>query len=508
VWRCGVAVGLAATVVGSLSSSGPAGAAPQTDSIPLSTIGTAPPTRSGPLPNQVGWSVDRGTPHPTQGYVIFAPNTQTWTFDRPVSLRFSVRGLTGVPGECMQVPVGSVVESLAPSHTYDPATRTLCPIANVDSADTIFTLGPATSMTLVAVGRPEAGRGPGFIEVTYDLPEPTISIPSAGATYVVGQPVPANYGCTGGSGAVSTVSGPVANGAPVDTTVTGTYTFTVTCTDEFGATSTVTNSYSVVPGAVANDDDVVTEADSPVTFDPLANDAPPTGGTLDPTTVVLIDGGNPVTTLTNADGTYVVDPVRGAITFTPAPGFTGPSTPVQYRVTDSFGVQTTASITVTVAGGTTTTSPTSTTTAPTDPCASTTTTTTSSTTTSPSSTSSTTTSSTSTSSTTIPSPTESAATTSSSTTSSSSTFGASPANSGPSGFARARAQVPDPCVSTTTVARTTPVVTSGGVATGGRGSSAGALPVTGQQPVGPLAVVAILLVLIGAALVIAIRPRQ
>lgn len=103
--------------------------------------------------------------------------------------------------------------------------------------------------------------------------------------------------------------------------------------------------------SAAADDDVVAERDVPVTFDPLENDTPPTGGgTFDPTSVRLIDGiGDPVTELeVPGEGTYTVDTTTGRITFVPETGFTGSATPVTYRVTDSLGEVVTATITVTV----------------------------------------------------------------------------------------------------------------------------------------------------------------
>jgi len=221
----------------------PVSAAPQTSSIPLSTLGPAP--QSGTLANQVGWSVNIGVPHPDQGYVFFPPGTQVWTFDRPVSLRFGIAGLTGT-GECVRVPVGSVLQSLAPSHTYDPATRLVCTVTAVPAASSIFTLaGPTTSLSLDAVGAPGFGRGPNLIEVTYDLPNASVTGPADGAVFEVGESVPADFGCTPGTGAITSTVGDVPLGQPIDTSTPGDFTFTVTCTDEYGATSTVTSSYSV-----------------------------------------------------------------------------------------------------------------------------------------------------------------------------------------------------------------------------------------------------------------------
>ena len=60
----------------------------------------------------------------------------------------------------------------------------------------------------------------------------------------------------------------------------------------------------------------------------------PTGGS-----VTLVDGnGDPATTVTvPGQGTYVLDPDTGVITFTPDLGFTGTPQPVGYRVSDAYG---------------------------------------------------------------------------------------------------------------------------------------------------------------------------
>ena len=53
---------------------------------------------------------------------------------------------------------------------------------------------------------------------------------------------------------------------------------------------------------------------------------------------MLLDGINPVTSLTRTDGVYTVDSTTGVITYVPAVGYTGTAlTPVAYRVTDSIG---------------------------------------------------------------------------------------------------------------------------------------------------------------------------
>jgi CshA-type fibril repeat protein len=59
----------------------------------------------------------------------------------------------------------------------------------------------------------------------------------------------------------------------------------------------------------------------------------PTGGS-----VALLDaGGNPDTHVATDEGTYDLDPVTGAVTFTPRNGYAGTPAALQYVVTDAYG---------------------------------------------------------------------------------------------------------------------------------------------------------------------------
>ncbi len=101
------------------------------------------------------------------------------------------------------------------------------------------------------------------------------------------------------------------------------------------------------PAPVVDDISTATTPSTPVTVTPTVG--LPDGRTLDVAQTRLIDASSaPVTSLTNADGTWEVDTSTGAITFTPAPGVTGPVTPVSYRVQDSAGIQASATISVEV----------------------------------------------------------------------------------------------------------------------------------------------------------------
>jgi hypothetical protein len=82
-------------------------------------------------------------------------------------------------------------------------------------------------------------------------PSAQVSSPSDGATYTLGQIVAADYVCRDGAGGpgIRSCAGPVASGAPIDTSQPGRHTFTVTATSIDGQRSEVTVQYTVVlPG--------------------------------------------------------------------------------------------------------------------------------------------------------------------------------------------------------------------------------------------------------------------
>jgi hypothetical protein len=85
--------------------------------------------------------------------------------------------------------------------------------------------------------------------VTYhvtDSQPPTISItsPADGAIYALNQSVTANYSCADNN-STPTCTGPVPNGGSINTSQSGTFTFTVTSTDSAGNTTTKTSTYKV-----------------------------------------------------------------------------------------------------------------------------------------------------------------------------------------------------------------------------------------------------------------------
>jgi hypothetical protein len=78
-----------------------------------------------------------------------------------------------------------------------------------------------------------------------DTTAPKINLISPTKVYAVHQKVNANYSCTDPDDAVATCAGPVANGAPINTSAAGQHSFTVVATDSHGNTSTATAVYTV-----------------------------------------------------------------------------------------------------------------------------------------------------------------------------------------------------------------------------------------------------------------------
>ncbi len=101
-------------------------------------------------------------------------------------------------------------------------------------------------------------------------PSAAITSPSAGATYTKGLVVDAGYGCQEGASGpgISTCTGPVAAGQPIDTSTAGPHTFTVTATSSDGQTVTKTVSYTVAsPENTFRVSHVKTHRDGTVTLD-------------------------------------------------------------------------------------------------------------------------------------------------------------------------------------------------------------------------------------------------
>ncbi len=101
--------------------------------------------------------------------------------------------------------------------------------------------------------------------VVADGTRPTITVtaPAAGGRYAQHAPVAAHYACQDGpnGSGVASCTGPVADGASLDTATLGTRTFSVTARDRAGNVATKTVTYVVVPDTTAPTATISTPAD-------------------------------------------------------------------------------------------------------------------------------------------------------------------------------------------------------------------------------------------------------
>jgi hypothetical protein len=205
----------------------------------------------GTLSNGVGWTLDKGIAGSPAGALIGVNETQTVTFDRPVSVVFSVSGLNCV-NEGMDIATPVTASNINPNHTWDPATQIVrSQGAALDELSFFTAKEPVTSITATAVSASGCFRGLATFEVSfYENQTPTVSIaaPIDGGVFTQGQTLLADYSCADADtvhvDAVTCV-GNVADGSPIDTSTTGAKSFTVTATDEHGATSDQTVAYTV-----------------------------------------------------------------------------------------------------------------------------------------------------------------------------------------------------------------------------------------------------------------------
>lgn len=264
------------------------------------------------VPGQGIWTVN-----PTSGAITFAP--QTGFEDNPTPVAYTVADDVGNISNAATVtltfqerPVAGNDAQVSP--TIAPVT--VNPLTNDSDVD--GTLVPA-SVVLTATGAPAgsvlAADGktltvPGEGVWTVDLTTGAITFTPDPA--LVGNPTPATY-------TVSDDDGNASNEATV--------------TVGFGE-----------PPVAQNDTSDTGIFGQPVTISALLNDSDP-DGTLNPRSVAFTD---PAALDTNGDGfadtlvvpdegTWVIDPVTGEVTFTPDSELVGNPTPVSYTVQDNDG---------------------------------------------------------------------------------------------------------------------------------------------------------------------------
>ena len=109
---------------------------------------------------------------------------------------------------------------------------------------------PASFGTATDAAGGSATVAVGQIQVDATAPTVTLTTPTSGGSYVQGAVVNAAYTCSDTTSGVATCAGPVANGAPINTSTTGPKSFAVTATDVAGNTTATSVSYTVTPAVV------------------------------------------------------------------------------------------------------------------------------------------------------------------------------------------------------------------------------------------------------------------
>jgi uncharacterized repeat protein (TIGR01451 family)/gliding motility-associated-like protein len=262
--------------------------------------------------------------------------------------------------------------------TYDQVTGVACPTAPGGICSSILVETGSTTYQYTVdkpvleidnlVGTYNAGTYTGSITVT------NTSTTVNQTNTAPANPVKVDFYCadnvgnpTGAILSTFTMAGPIAMGA----TVTENFTLTGAACSGAGnvvAVISTTNNCTCTASQllmnllpIATDDTAPYTVTTPVTVDVLANDT--TGDTVVPSTVSLVaasipgatcdvtDANGDCTTVTvPGEGVWTVDPVTGAVTFTPCTAagvpnascttaFTGTPTPIQYNVEDADGNQ-------------------------------------------------------------------------------------------------------------------------------------------------------------------------
>ena len=251
---------------------------------------------SGPVtvPGEGTWTYD-----PTTGEITFSP--EAGFLGDPTPLEYVASDFAGNVAEPAEVVVTYLPSAIDDESLDNPAGSTVT--VDVLGNDPTVDLDPST----VAIDDPN-----------YDPSTGTLVVPGEG-TWTV-DPATGEITFTPEAGFLS-------DPTPIS--------YTVEDADGNEVSAEVVVTYLPV---LEPDEDLGNIAGTPVTIDVLGND--PTND-LDPTSVEIIDpatglpASGPV--VVPGEGTWTVDPVTGAITFTPEPGFPGDPTPIDYQAADVGG---------------------------------------------------------------------------------------------------------------------------------------------------------------------------
>lgn len=152
-----------------------------------------------------------------------------------------------------------------------------------------------------------------------------ITTPADDAEYQVGAALTANYACHQGTLPIVSCAGTVANGAALDTSQPGTFTFTVTAENSGGDTASETVTYEVVAPATPT----LTPDTPSATATPTPDRATATATPTTPTSTATATATGTATVTPTFTPSPSATPVPSA---TPSPTPTATPTPMSYRL--------------------------------------------------------------------------------------------------------------------------------------------------------------------------------
>ncbi|MFN8473345.1 MAG: choice-of-anchor Q domain-containing protein [Anaerolineae bacterium] len=226
-----------------------AGAHTFTSGVTLNALGsqsiTATDTSNSNVTGSASVNVVRPTTRVSSITRVGSNPTKAGSVSWTVTFANAVSGLTASNFTLAVTGLGgtSTIGTVTPTGSAPATTWTVTASTGTGDGSLGLNLTNDTGLSSQVTNTPFVGQ-----VYTIDRTAPTITIttPTDGAVYLQGAPLTASYTCSdpGGSGVASCV-GTVANGSPLSTATVGSFSFTVTATDNVGNTASQTVHYVV-----------------------------------------------------------------------------------------------------------------------------------------------------------------------------------------------------------------------------------------------------------------------